>query len=91
MNSFNAVLSAIFMKGTFILINHRLMLHQYISPLAEVLMNAVCLIWILFIQHRQLSFRQTVAMISWTWRTSGACLIDTAHLWLMPWRTTYPH
>lgn len=89
MNSFKAVLSAVFTKGTFILINHRLLLHQYISPVAEALKNGVCLIWILFIQRWQLSFHQTVAMISWTWPTSGACLIDTAHLWLMPWRTTY--
>lgn len=75
-----------------ILINHRLMLHQYtsISLLAEALMNAVCLIWISFIHCWQLSFHQTVALISWTWLTSGACWIDTARLWLMPWTMTYP-
>jgi hypothetical protein len=87
---FKAVLSAVFTKDTFIPINHRLMLNQYISPVAEALMNEVCLIWILFIPRWQLSFHQTVAMISWTWLTSGVCLIDTARLWLMPWRTTYP-
>jgi hypothetical protein len=87
---FKAMLSAVFTKDTFIPINHILMLHHYISPVAEALMNAVCLMWILFIHHWQFSFRQTVAMISWTWLTPGACLIDTAHLWLMPWRTTYP-
>jgi len=91
MNSFKAVLSTVFTKDTSILINHRLMLINIFLLWHEVLMNAVCLIWILFIQRWQLSFHQTVAMISWTWLTSGACLIDTARLWLMPWRMTYPH
>lgn len=89
MNYFKAVLSAFFTKDTFILINHRLMLHQYISPVAAAPMNAV---WYGFYSYSVGSFR-FFRLLQWSpgpdWPLEHAWSIQLASDWCPEGRPTH--